>query len=69
MGTGWRDPRAMDSYPGWRHQPAATVQMRREFCATCWGQGKTWYTAGNGEGLVSAPCDSCRGRGFRWLAA
>lgn len=65
---GWRDPRAMDASAGWRNQPARSLQMSMEFCAECWGQGRTWYQAGNGEGLVSTGCRKCRGRGFRWVA-
>jgi hypothetical protein len=38
--------------------PAATC-----FCATCWGQGRIWSPARNGEGLIPVTCRACDGQG------
>jgi hypothetical protein len=33
------------------------------FGAMCWGAGRQYEEAGNGEGLVPRPCQACAGTG------
>jgi hypothetical protein len=39
------------------------VELGSCFCFTCAGNGHIFERAGNGEGLIPAPCISCLGRG------
>lgn len=38
-----------------------------EFCAVCWGAGRIFYEAANGEGLIPVPCAECGGKGAVWV--
>jgi hypothetical protein len=60
------------AYPSWidwrvdRREAAATdppsqIPSSTSFCATCWGQGKIWSPARNGEGLIPTCCPTCDG--------
>lgn len=43
--------------------PAPLVPTGVSFCAACWGQGRTWSQARNGEGLIPRTCVCCDGEG------
>jgi hypothetical protein len=57
----WRDWRAerreIATAPPLPLAPAGTC-----FCATCWGQGRIWSAARNGEGLIAHRCPVCDGQ-------
>ena len=44
--------------------PAPLIASGTASCATCWGQGRVWEPAANGEGLVPHPCAACGGGGL-----
>ena len=64
-------PVAYRSWCDWRTErrrttdasPLPLVPTGVSFCASCWGQGRTWSQARNGEGLVPVPCTGCGGEG------
>lgn len=57
--TDWRADRCRS-----RHAtPAPLVPVGVSFCAACWGQGRTWTPARNGEGLIPTRCLVCDGEG------
>ena len=64
-------PVAYRSWMDWRedrqratcYDPVPLVPIGVSFCASCWGQGRTWSQARNGEGLVPVTCAGCDGEG------
>lgn len=64
-------PVAYRSWLHWREDrqrvrddsPMPLVPTGVSFCASCWGQGRTWSQARNGEGLVPVTCRGCDGEG------
>jgi hypothetical protein len=44
--------------------PLPIAAHRAVSCPDCWGQGRIWEEARNGEGLVPLDCPGCRGRGL-----
>jgi hypothetical protein len=63
-------PVRYESWEAWRADvaqplpPALLVAPGTASCATCWGQGRFWESARNGEGLVPRPCETCGGSGL-----
>lgn len=55
----WREDRQRDRDAS----PLPLVPTGVSFCASCWGQGRTWSQARNGEGLVPVTCAGCGGEG------
>jgi hypothetical protein len=59
-----------ESWEAWRadvSQPLPTAPLiapGTASCATCWGQGRVWEPAPNGEGLVPRDCEACGGGGL-----
>lgn len=60
------------AYPNWdewridrraaaTREPAPIVASNTSFCAACWGQGRIWTAARNGEGLIPVRCAACDG--------
>ena len=41
--------------------PAPLVARGTSFCALCWGAGRLFEEARNGEGLVPVRCEACGG--------
>jgi hypothetical protein len=41
--------------------PAPLVPQGTSFCARCWGAGRIFEQARNGEGLVPVRCEGCDG--------
>lgn len=65
---GW--PVVYSDWDEWRRarqdadaRPAPAAVTPGEFCARCWGQGRTLSPAGNGEGHVPVACPACSGSG------
>ncbi|MFN8110610.1 MAG: hypothetical protein U0Y82_12320 [Thermoleophilia bacterium] len=64
-------PVAYRSWDEWRvdrqrrtvEEPIPLVPASASFCAGCWGQGRTWSPARNGEGLIPVACPVCDGEG------
>ncbi len=62
-------PVAYPSWTDWRVDkrdspdvvPVVLVPSGTSFCATCWGQGRIWSQARNGEGLIPVRCPACDG--------
>jgi hypothetical protein len=62
-------PVAYPSWGDWRidkresadQDPCVLVPAKTSFCATCWGQGRIWSQARNGEGLIPHRCPACDG--------
>jgi hypothetical protein len=44
------------------YEPLPLVPSATSFCATCWGQGRIWSAARNGEGLIPQVCPVCDGQ-------
>jgi hypothetical protein len=44
------------------HEPLPLVPRATSFCAICWGQGRIWGAARNGEGLIPQRCPGCDGQ-------
>jgi hypothetical protein len=38
---------------------APLVEPAASFCATCWGQGRIFEPAANGEGYIPVSCVAC----------
>lgn len=55
--TEWRASHQRSGLMG----PAPLLPERTAFCATCWGAGRIYEAAGNGEGLVPRDCPWCGG--------
>lgn len=55
----WREDRRRDATT----EPLPLVAAGTSFCAHCWGQGRVYAPARNGEGLVPAPCPVCDASG------
>lgn len=59
-----------DDWPEWRtdraHRlpPAPLIPKGAHSCGLCWGAGRFWEPAGNGEGLVPRVCGHCAGAGM-----
>lgn len=53
----WRSARR------WRAGPGSVRAAEGDFCAICWGQGKLFMEAANGEGLIPVTCSHCGGGG------
>lgn len=43
-------------------EPLPLTPSATSFCATCWGQGRIWSAARNGEGLIPQRCPVCDGQ-------
>jgi len=64
-------PVVYDSWGEWREDrrriltepPLPTAPATVAFCALCWGQGRIWSAARNGEGLIPVACGHCQGQG------
>jgi hypothetical protein len=65
-------PVAYTSWDHWRtdrrdtalfDEPLPLVPRDTSFRASCWGQGRVWRAARNGEGLVPCRCGTCGGEG------
>jgi hypothetical protein len=60
-------------YPGWHAwrrererpplPPVPLVPACSASCAVCWGNGRIFEQAANGEGLIPVSCESCDGWG------
>jgi hypothetical protein len=63
-------PVRYESWEAWRADvtqplPAAPlIAAGTASCPRCWGQGRIWEAARNGEGLVPQRCSSCAGGGL-----
>ncbi|HET6691882.1 MAG TPA: hypothetical protein VFG74_13570 [Miltoncostaeaceae bacterium] len=63
-------PVRYESWEAWRADvtrplpPAPLVAPQTASCALCWGQGRLWHEARNGEGLVPSECPRCVGAGL-----
>jgi len=63
-------PVRYESWEAWRRDvtrplaPAPLVASGTVSCATCWGQGRVFEPARNGEGLVPGACAECSGSGL-----
>lgn len=63
-------PVRYESWEEWRRdvaRPAAPLPLiapRTASCARCWGQGRHFEPARNGEGLVPVGCPGCGGSGL-----
>ena len=63
-------PVLYESWDAWRAdvtQPlpkAPLIAAGTASCPGCWGQGRIWEAARNGEGLVPQPCEVCAGAGL-----
>jgi hypothetical protein len=44
--------------------PAPLIASATASCPLCWGQGRLWEMARNGEGLVPLDCPTCGGSGL-----
>jgi hypothetical protein len=59
-----------DSWREWRDDvarplpPAPLIASRTASCPRCWGQGRHFEQARNGEGLVPVGCPGCGGSGL-----
>jgi hypothetical protein len=68
-------PVRYESWEAWRRDvsrplaPAPLVSPETVSCAACWGQGRLFEPAGNGEGLVPRTCAECAGSGLVSAAA
>jgi hypothetical protein len=60
-------------YPSWNVwraetanalEPLPLIAPSTASCAVCWGQGRVWEQARNGEGLVPRECEGCTGSGL-----
>lgn len=54
----WREIRIGEEDDLAEPHPEATC-----FCGFCWGAGRIYEHAANGEGLIPARCERCDGRG------
>lgn len=58
------------SWDAWREDvrtplpPLRVIAPETVSCALCWGQGRIWEAAPNGEGLVPHGCWECGGSGL-----
>ncbi len=52
----WRSQRGIDA-------GAPTAPLGSCFCAICWGAGRVFEPAMNGEGLIPTSCPTCCGTG------
>lgn len=59
-------------YPNWEawrverlvmNVPQPLIVPDTSFCGVCWGQGRLWELAANGEGYIPRPCVTCAARG------
>lgn len=57
----WRSDRRESAARG----PVPLLPRATSFCATCWGQGRIWSPARNGEGLIPQCCPACDGQRVR----
>ena len=57
----WRDWR-IDRREAADAEPLPLVPHATSFCAMCWGQGRIWQPARNGEGLIPQRCSYCDGQ-------
>jgi len=63
-------PVRYESWDAWRADlthpvpPAPLVAAGTASCPGCWGQGRVWEPARNGEGLVPHRCGTCAGSGL-----
>jgi hypothetical protein len=63
-------PVRYESWEAWRADvtqplpPAPLVAAGTASCSGCWGQGRVWEPARNGEGFVAHPCETCDGAGL-----
>ena len=57
-GTAWEDDVATPV------APAPLIAPETASCARCWGQGRHFSPARNGEGLVPSLCEDCGGGGL-----
>jgi hypothetical protein len=59
-----------ESWDAWRADvlhplpPAPLIAPGTGSCPLCWGQGRLWEAARNGEGLVPHDCSPCTGSGL-----
>jgi hypothetical protein len=57
---------AYESWTDWRARKgidSATAPLGSCFCAICWGAGRVFEAAMNGEGLIPVACATCCGTG------
>jgi hypothetical protein len=59
---------AYDSWSDWRTRQgidpgALSAPLGSCFCAICWGAGRVFEPARNGEGLIPTACPTCCGTG------
>jgi hypothetical protein len=59
--TSWLDWR-IDKRQSTDFDPLPLVPSATCFCAMCWGQGRIWSPARNGEGLIPQLCTTCFGQ-------
>jgi hypothetical protein len=52
----WRSRRGIDA-------AAPSAPLGSCFCANCWGAGRVFEAARNGEGLIPVACATCCGTG------
>jgi hypothetical protein len=63
-------PVRYDNWEEWRRDvtspvaPAPLIAPKTSSCARCWGQGRHFSPARNGEGLVPVVCPDCGGSGL-----
>jgi hypothetical protein len=63
-------PVRYENWEAWRADvnqplpPAPLVASVTASCSLCWGQGRLWEAAHNGEGLVPQDCPVCAGSGL-----
>jgi len=55
----WKEDRQRPPLPTVRLVPAGSAS-----CATCWGAGRIYEPAMNGEGLIPRTCERCDGYGL-----
>jgi hypothetical protein len=59
-----------ESWDAWRADitqplpPAPLIAPSTASCSRCWGQGRVWAPARNGEGLIPQACEACDGSGL-----
>ena len=63
-------PVRYESWDAWRADvtqplpPVPLIAAGTASCPRCWGQGRIWEAARNGEGLVPRRCEACAGGGL-----